>query len=342
MFWKKASEWEKIAPNSPASVRFGVAASMGFEKLVIIPSDPASVSFLSKVDALCEEVSATDLVPSRIDEISGDLEATVAKFGREQRHAIDQSLGQVYAGLREILQSLEGAISSSEKLESETEESTARLKGLQSAKNFDEVVVGLKKEISSLNHAVSRHRADAKLIRKIASNHVEDLRTKLKTAEKAVKTDPLTKLGNRNAFDLQLTFAISKVSQGDVYSLAIVDVDKFKSINDDFGHLCGDASLIEIAKHLSQTFAQAGSSVVRIGGDEFAVLYKGTVLQLSAKLERVNSMLTKNSVVHEGKMVNLHTSFGCVLLTPGHTPASAFGEADKTMYISKKGKRIAA
>ncbi len=341
MFWKKASEWAKVAPNSPSAVRFGVAATKGFEKLVIVPNDPTSLAFLEKIELLSAEACGPDLVPSHVEEIASDLDATVLKFGRDQRRAIEDSIGQVYEGLREILQSLEGAIASSEKLGSETEDCSARLLNLQKAKNYDEVVTGLKKEIASLNTAVSRHRDDAKLIRKIASNHVEELRTKLKVAEKAVKTDPLTKLGNRNAFDLQLSFAISKVAQGEVFCLAIVDIDRFKAINDNFGHLCGDAALIEIAKQLSETFAQAGSSVVRFGGDEFAVLYRGTQLQLDAKLERVNTILGKSALQYNDSKVVLHASFGTVQLSQTHSPESAFADADAAMYQVKKAKRVA-
>jgi diguanylate cyclase (GGDEF)-like protein len=341
MFWKKASEWAEIAPNSPSAIRFGIAATKGFEKLVIVPNDPDSLAFLTKVDELAHGACLPDLVPTQIDDLADQLDTTVKKFAKDQRRGIEDSIGQVYADLREILGSLEGAIASSDKLGAQTEGSSARLLDLQSAKNYDEVVVGLKNEIASLNSAVSQYRADAKLIRKIASKHVEDLRTKLKVAEKAVKTDPLTKLGNRNAFDLQLSFAISKVAQGDTFCLAIVDVDNFKSINDAFGHLCGDDALIEIAKQLSETFAQNGSSVVRFGGDEFAVLYKGSQLQLEAKLERVNSILAKSSFSYNGSKLSLRTSFGSVLLTQLHTQESAFADADKAMYFVKRQKRAA-
>lgn len=342
MFWKKASDWANIAPNCPSAVRFGVAASKGFEKLVIIPNDPNSHEFLTKVDRLSSEACESDLSPAQFEEIASDLDTTVAKFGREQRRAIEDSIGKVYEGLRDILKSLEGAIASSEQLEAETEVSTSRLLSLQKAKNFDEVVSGLKTEIASLNNAVSRHRSDAQLIRKLASNHVEDLRTKLKVAEKAVKTDPLTKLGNRNAFDMQLAFAVSRAAQGEAYCLAIVDIDKFKSINDTFGHLCGDSALVEIAKQLSQTFALAGTTVVRVGGDEFAVLYKGSLLQLEAKLERVNSIMAKSPMAHNDSHFTLHASFGCIQLAAGHTPDTAFAQADQVMYENKRQNRQAA
>jgi diguanylate cyclase (GGDEF)-like protein len=342
MFWKKASEWASVMPNSPSAIRFGVVASQGFEKLVILPNDPASKAFLNSVERLTNEACHSDGIRAEFSKIADDLNTLIAKFARSQRNAVEDSIGEVYEGLREVLQSLEGAISSSETLETTTEGVSSRLLDLQRAKSYEEVVTGIKKEISTLNRAVSRHRDDAKMIRQVAAQHVDVLRTKLRTAEKAVRTDHLTKLGNRSSFDMLVTTALSRVEKGEVYGLALLDVDRFKSINDTYGHLVGDAALVEFAKQLSETFALPGTSVIRYGGDEFAVLYRGSIIQLEAKLERVNNVLAKSSLSHGGKKIYLHASYGLVALRAGHTLQKAVDEADRAMYISKSENRRSA
>ena len=342
MFWKKASKWSSVMPNSPSAIRFGVVAAKGFEKLVILPNDPASKTFLSSVENLSDEACRSEGLHAEFSDIADQLDALIVRFARNQRNAVEDSIGEVYEGLREVLQSLDGAMNSSETLETTTEDVSTRLLDLQKAKSYDEVVTGIKREISTLNKAVSRHREDSKIIRKVAAQHVEVLRTKLKTAEKAVLTDHLTKLGNRSSFDMLLTLAISKVEKGEVYGLAILDIDRFKSINDTYGHIAGDAALVEFAKHLSETFALPGTSVVRYGGDEFAILYKGSIVHLEAKLARVNTMLAKSSLSHGSTRINLHASFGLVELKPSHTLQSAVAEADQAMYISKSENRRSA
>lgn len=339
MFWKKASEWASVAPNSPSAIRFGVVAAKGFEKLTILPNDPASLNFLKSVERLSTEACKPEGLASDFNDLADELDALISKFARSQRHAVEHSIGEVYEGLREVLKSLEGAMASSQNLEATTEDVTGRLLNLQKAKSYEEVVTGIKNEISTLNKAVSRHKEDAILIRKVASQHVEVLRTKLKTAETAVRTDHLTKLGNRSSFDLNLTSAIAKAEKGEAYGLALLDVDKFKAINDTFGHLVGDAALVEFAKHLSQTFALPGTTVVRFGGDEFAVLYKGSMLHFEAKLARVNTMLSKAAFTHEGEKIRLHASYGAVQLRADHTPDLAIKEADEAMYASKTENR---
>ena len=325
-----------MAPSSPSAIRFGVAASKGFEKLVIVPNDPVSKEFIQAVDTLATEACVSEISQKHFESIVDDLESTVSKFARSQRLAVERSIEEVYEGLRDVLKSLEGAIASSENLETATEGASTRLLSLQSAKSYDEIVHGIKKEISTLNVAVEKHREDAKIIRKVASKHVEELRTKLKSAEKAVRTDHLTKLGNRSAFDFHLSVAIAKISQGENYCLAIIDVDKFKLINDTCGHLFGDAALIEIATKLTETFSLPGTSVMRYGGDEFAVLYRGSMVQFEAKLERVNNVLAKSALAYNDKKVFLHASYGAIELNSSHTPESAIAEADQVMYQAKR------
>lgn len=336
MFWKKGSEWAKLAPSSPSAIRFGVAASKGFEKLVIVPNDPVSQQFIKDVDTLANEACVPEISQAQFGEIVDELESIITKFSRRQRSAIEDSISEVYDGLRDVLKSLEGAIATGHTLEDATQSASTRLLSLQSAKSYEEVIGGIKKEIATLNSAVEKHREDAKLVRKVASQHVEVLRTKLKHAEKAVRTDHLTKLGNRSAFDFLLTVGIAKIAHGERYCLAIMDVDKFKHINDSRGHLCGDAALVAIANRLTETFSLPGTSVVRYGGDEFAVLYRGSLVQLEAKLERVNTILAKNPLVYEGASIPLHISYGAIELTPEHTPDVAVAEADQVMYVAKR------
>lgn len=336
MLWKKASEWAKVAPNSPSAIRFGVAASKGYEKLVIVPNDPTSKTFLTKVSSLTNEACISGISQAEFGAIVDDLESVISRFARDQRHAIEDSIAEVYEGLREVLNSLDGAIQSSSSLENATEQASTRLLSLQHAKSYEEVVGGIKREISTLNLAVEKHREDAKIVRRVASKHVEELRSKLKVAEQAVRTDHLTKLGNRSAFDFLLSIAISKIEHGDNYCLGILDVDKFKQINDTNGHLCGDAALVEISRRLIETFSLPGTSVARFGGDEFAVLYRGSKVQFEAKLMRVNTVLAKNPLIYDGKSMTLRASYGAIELTKSHSPEMAIAEADHSMYMSKR------
>jgi diguanylate cyclase (GGDEF)-like protein len=87
-------------------------------------------------------------------------------------------------------------------------------------------------------------------------------------------SDPLTGLPNRRAWDQQLADRLAAASPGAAWCIALFDVDNFHEVNDQMGHLEGDAALRRVADRLSDTMRRAGF-LARIGGDEFGVLLEG-------------------------------------------------------------------
>jgi len=87
-------------------------------------------------------------------------------------------------------------------------------------------------------------------------------------------SDPLTGLPNRRAWEQQLAERLATAPEGSVWCLALLDVDHFHLINDQYGHLEGDACLKRIADRLTGT-VRRGGFLARLGGDEFAALLEG-------------------------------------------------------------------
>jgi diguanylate cyclase (GGDEF)-like protein len=334
MLWRKRSQWNENAVNHPDAVKFGISAIKGYGKLVLLPNDPVSQEFQKKISGVAKEVEEYD--SSNYDQLANYLDQSVTEFANKQSVAIERSLDTVYGSLQQILKSLEGAINSGDSLEFTTSSSSKRLLNLKSVKNYNEIIDGIQKEVEVLHHAVSRHKEETKLVQTICASQVESLRGKLKEAEKAVRTDHLTKLPNRAAFDFQLQAALTKVSSRENYALAIIDLNGFKQINDQYGHLAGDAALTEFALKLKETFSGIGTTIFRIAGDEFAVIYKGSEVQLEAKLERITSNFQKRPFVHEGKTIQISHASGVIVLKAHHTVETAFREADLAMYKLKQ------
>ena len=146
--------------------------------------------------------------------------------------------------------------------------------------------------------------------------------------------DPLTGLINRAAFD-QIKEVLSDTAEPVAY--LIIDIDYFKSVNDKYGHLTGDAVLKRIAAILSEQFRNT-DYVARIGGDEFAVIMTKfgdtPEMVIQRKIETINKML--QNVMDGIPCVSL--SVGVAISTMGYNQTLE-GQADKALYHVKQGGR---
>lgn len=154
------------------------------------------------------------------------------------------------------------------------------------------------------------------------------------------RTDPLTGLANRRAFDLELTRRISqRQRQGTPLSLMVIDVDHFKQINDTFGHQAGDAIILQVAQILAST-SRVMDLVVRLGGDEFAISLTGTDLaEASLAVERVRTAICEKTLVFEGHEHHLTVSIGLAEAMWDDDAASLIKRADMALYAAKEAGR---
>ncbi len=151
--------------------------------------------------------------------------------------------------------------------------------------------------------------------------------------ERAIK-DPLTGLYNRDFVFENLEKAFERVKRGDEnpYCIAYIDLDKFKYINDRYGHQEGDRILMEIAQELSRNFRK-GDIVGRIGGDEFlALIYKCEPEMVEMRLKGIREKIMTNPNYR-----GISLSYGVVRMTGDDTSVDALiMKADKKMYDMKR------
>ena len=139
--------------------------------------------------------------------------------------------------------------------------------------------------------------------------------------------DDLTKAMGRKSFDEDLKALPEKGGY-----LCLFDVDKFKNINDTFGHLLGDEVLMKVVKILKSQIPVDKGKVYRFGGDEFAVIYTG------GTLEELLSIL-KEIVHFQVGSINLSTSIGVAHSNECTTVERLKMLADERLYKSKKNGR---
>ncbi|MGI4856563.1 MAG: GGDEF domain-containing protein [Janthinobacterium lividum] len=152
--------------------------------------------------------------------------------------------------------------------------------------------------------------------------------------------DYLTDLPGRRAFtDAADRERRHAARLGRSLSLAIVDIDLFKQINDRFGHAGGDDMLVHFATHLRQTLRHSDVGA-RIGGEEFALLLPETrALVAQQVLERFRARLANNRCVIGGVPATCTFSAGITELVPGDSLAALMARADRALYQAKQTGR---
>ena len=160
----------------------------------------------------------------------------------------------------------------------------------------------------------------------------------LKTEKKAY-IDGLTNVYNRNKFD-EIFKSELKYSQRykTPLSVAILDIDKFKNFNDDYGHLIGDEVLITMAQTVNSSVRET-DTFARWGGEEFVILFKNTnATTAKAISEKIRKKIQENKHPIAGKIT---ASFGITEYKSEDTAQSIFKRCDKALYLAKeKGRNI--
>lgn len=155
------------------------------------------------------------------------------------------------------------------------------------------------------------------------------------------REDGLTKVKNRRYVDEQLTEMISLHGRHQLpFSIILLDVDRFKLYNDNYGHIEGDKCLIKLAAILSELFSRSGEVVGRYGGEEFVVLLGYTELDKAIKnAERIKSKIEQANLPHEFSDVASYVtaSQGVYQLTPTGRESieQIYQRVDKALYQAK-------
>ncbi len=151
-----------------------------------------------------------------------------------------------------------------------------------------------------------------------------------------ITTDPLTGLNNRTRFESYLPNRLESLNDNQILFLMMIDINRFKSINDTFGHIEGDAALKRIAKIILKSISQ-NDFVCRIGGDEFIVVGSRESLTEIGKYRDNIKYNTQNYNETNEKKYDLSVSIGFATTTKKEmkTIECLLLEADKNMYTEK-------
>jgi diguanylate cyclase len=240
-----------------------------------------------------------------------------------------------------FIQSLSHAVAADRETDGRVREQLSRLEQLAhspaTAELKREVLATVLSVSQLLDQSRERHRAQLETL----GAQVQALGTELASARRESETDPLTQLFNRRALDEHLVRSVELYRAFATEScLLLVDIDRFKSLNDQYGHVLGDDILRKTADVATRTFLRKGDFVARFGGDELAVVLRETTVGDAQSLaERLVRNVRAVEVQHGGAKIPITISAGVAAVAPGQDVKGWIEAADRGLYRAKQDGR---
>ncbi len=167
-----------------------------------------------------------------------------------------------------------------------------------------------------------------------------ELQQKLSENRQKLMFDTLTGVRSRLSYDEILEQELTRWSRyRETFSFALLDIDHFKAVNDQFGHNAGDKALQTVAKMMSKHIRKT-DFLFRIGGEEFVLLLPKTTLQNAQPLvEKIRASVGSSSFHFKQQRVDISLSAGLTAITSEDSAESIYERADKALYEAKNSGR---
>lgn len=219
------------------------------------------------------------------------------------------------------------------------EEYSQKLRGTEDINQMNAILGDILRDTKNMQVDIKRTRDELIQARKeveTAENKVRELEAALEQVSEKVREDQLTGALNRHGMEDAFHRELSHAERtGTSFSVALLDLDNFKRLNDTYGHQTGDAALVHLTKVIRE-IVRPTDEVARYGGEEFVVMMPDTDLKGGVQvITRLQRELTKRFFLHQNERLLITFSAGVALRNAGEQPDSIIGRADAAMYKAK-------
>jgi diguanylate cyclase len=217
-------------------------------------------------------------------------------------------------------------------------EVTSQLKKVASLEDLTEIRTSIKKCATELKSSIDRMAAEGKVALEQLRGQVSKYQARLEEAEKIASLDALTGVRSRVWVEGQIKYCLES---GGGLCVAIIDIDGFKQVNDDHGHLVGDELLKQFATEL-RSASRSADIIGRWGGDEFILLMQCGLEEARAQADRLQAWVCGNYTVQgncDPIKLRIEASLGLAEHLPGEKMKALIDRADAEMYRQKATSR---
>lgn len=323
-------------PDSVVAPRLGGLLALVLNTIAeLTPEHQQLAQQVEHINALLRQ----PLTEERLSEAERQLRALMIKQGAI-RHRLEDAKNAIKEMMATLIARLSAVSDATGSYSQRIEAYAGRIGAARDISQLSDVVKGLLDETRVVSVDMARAHEDLVDARQKVREHeerVDALERELTRIGELVRTDPLTQTLSRRGFEEVYADEIARRDvQARAMSVALLDVDDFKQVNDTHGHHAGDQALRHLAEVLRVTLRPT-DAIGRYGGEEFAILLPGTSPEQAMQImSRVQRELTKRIFLHNNDRIFITFSAGVALVDRERGLAGALARCDAAMYEAKR------
>jgi len=273
-------------------------------------------------------LSTADVGPSEFSSL-GEIQ----KANQSVEQTIDTTIAELIASCGDLLSEEQSSLKAYREKNSELGSKLDSIKHVELLVQFAGTLLDMVRELRAENKGVRDEVATCR-------EKIIHLLTQASSAEHIARIDTLTQLGNRRAFDeAHAQCEELRDQSGHPYSVILLDIDHFKSVNDQFGHAAGDAVLSLVSRILREN-TKTSDHLCRLGGEEFGILLPRCDEKPARSIAESHRNKIEKTVLRFGNHeISVTVSCGVALAISGTSQSDLLARADAALYTAKRQGR---
>jgi diguanylate cyclase (GGDEF)-like protein len=276
--------------------------------------------------------------PGALAVTAADVREQLQNWGRRTAKHYQKKAGEVKALLLVMARTTESVGARDQRCAGQIHEVTSRLREIASLDDLTQIRASIERSAIELKSSIDRMTSEGKAALDQLREQVSSYQAKLEEAEEIASRDALTGVRSRLSLESQIE---ARVAAGASFCVAMVDIDGFKRVNDEHGHVTGDELLKQFAAEL-RSACRSSDVIGRWGGDEFMILFDCGLAEAAAQQQRVRKWICGHYSV-QGKSgvirLTVDASIGLAEYEPGEPMKALLARADGAMYEHKAVSR---
>lgn len=321
---------KSILPATLAAYRSALA-EMGNCSLAACP---ALGDELSRGLMKLEERLSNNVTRESVEATESGVQQQLQEWGRRTANHYRQKTDEVKEILIVMASTAESVGARDQRCAEQIDQVTTRLKRIANLEDLTEIRSSIESSAAELKTSIDRMTEEGKAAVDQLRTEAAAFQTRLEEAEQVASSDSLTGLRSRLSVEGQIE---RRIEAGTKFCAAIVDIDRFKRVNDEHGHLAGDELLRQFATEL-RSRCRSKDIVGRWGGDEFIVLLDCALPEAKSQTERLTEWIC-GSYTMQGAAgtvkLKVDASIGLAEHLPNETQKALLARADAEMYRNK-------